>query len=381
MQRSVPDLGDSPTVLLLAGEASGDHHGAGVARALRRRLPNARLLGLGGPLMQREGVALLAGLDELAVMGFAEIVGRLEFFRDLERRITSLVWSTDLVIAIDYPGFNMRIARVAHDAGRPVLYYIAPKVWASRPGRAKRLAAVTDRVAVIFPFEVEILEAAGATVDYVGNPLLDRPDDVVDAATFHETWGLDPARPILAILPGSRKQEIERHLGLFLQAVDLVRRSRPDVQPVISRAATLPRALYRDVGCPVVDDTRALLRHARAGLVKSGTSTLEAALEGTPFVVAYRMSPLSWQIVKRVLRVKNVSLANLVAGADIVPELLQDDAVPEGLAEALSPLLDDESPEHRKQVDGLSKIRGLLGTPGASERVAELGIGLLQVRA
>ena len=157
MQRSEPDSGDSPTVLLLAGEASGDHHGAGVARALRRRLPNARLLGLGGPLMQREGVELLAGLDELAVMGFAEIVGRLEFFRDLERRITSLVWSTDLVIAIDYPGFNMRIARVAHDAGRPVLYYIAPKVWASRPGRAKRLAAVTDRVAVIFPFAVLVV--------------------------------------------------------------------------------------------------------------------------------------------------------------------------------------------------------------------------------
>ena len=375
------EQGDSPTVLLLAGEASGDHHGAGVARALRRRLPNPRLLGLGGPLMEREGVQLLAGLEELAVMGFAEIVGRLEFFRDLERRITSIVWSVDLVIAIDYPGFNMRIAQAAHDAGRPVVYYIAPKVWASRPGRAKRLAAVTDQVAVIFPFEVEILEAAGAKVDYVGNPLLDRPDDVVDAATFHETWGLDPTRPILAILPGSREQEIERHLGLFLQAADLVRRSRPDVQPVISRATTLASGLYEHVACPVVDDTRALLRHARAGLVKSGTSTLEAALEVTPFVVAYRMAPLSWQIVKRVLRVKNVSLANLVAGADIVPELLQDDVVPERLAELLVPLLDDASPAYRKQIDGLSKIESLLGTPGASERVAELAIGLLRAPA
>lgn len=373
--------GDSPTVLLLAGEASGDHHGAGVARALRRRLPNARLLGLGGPLMEREGVELLAGLEELAVMGFTEIVGRLGFFRKLERRITDVVRSTDLVIAIDYPGFNMRIARVAHDAGRPVVYYIAPKVWASRPGRAKRLAAVTDHVAVIFPFEVEILEAAGATVDYVGNPLLDRPDDVVDSVTFHETWGLDSARPILAILPGSRKQEIARHLALFLQAADSVRQSRPDVQPVISRASTLPRDLYEHVGFPVVDDTRALLRHARAGLVKSGTATLEAALEVTPFVVAYRMAPLSWEIVKRVLRVKNVSLPNLVAGADIVPELLQDDAVPERLAELLLPLLDDASPAYKKQIDGLSKIESLLGTPGASERVAELGIGLLRARA
>ena len=373
--------GDSLTVLMLAGEASGDQYGAGVARALRRRLPNARLLGLGGPLMEREGVELLAGLDQLAVMGFTEIVGRLAFFRELERRITDVVWSTDLVIAIDYPGFNMRIARAAHDAGRPVIYYIAPKVWASRPGRAKRLAAVTDHVAVIFPFEVEIFEAAGATVDYVGNPLLDRPDDVVDAATFHETWGLDSDRPILAILPGSRKHEIELHLALFLQAADSVRQSRPDVQPVISRADALPPHLYEHVACPVVDDTRALLRYARAALVKSGTSTLEAALEVTPLVVAYRMAPLSWEIVKRMLRVQKVSLPNLVTGADIVPELLQDDAVPERLAELLVPLLDEASPAYKKQIAGLSKIESLLGTPGASERVAELGIELLRTRA
>ena len=366
---------------MLAGEVSGDQHGAGVARALRRRLPNVRLLGLGGPLMEREGVELLAGLEELAVMGFTEIVGRLKFFRELERRIRDVVWSTDLVVAIDYPGFNMRIARAAHDAGRPVIYYIAPKVWASRPGRAKRLAAVTDYVAVIFPFEVEILEAAGATVHYVGNPLLDRPDDVVDAATFHKTWGLDSDRPILAILPGSRKQEIARHLDLFLQAADSVRQSRPDVQPVISRANALPKDLYAHVACPVVDDTRALLRHARAALVKSGTSTLEAALEVTPLVVAYRMAPLSWEIVKRVLRVKNVALPNLVAGADIVPELLQGDAVPERLAELLVPLLDGASPAYEKQIDGLSKIESLLGPPGASERVAELGIELLRTRA
>jgi lipid-A-disaccharide synthase len=331
--------------------------------------------------MEREGVELLAGLDELAVMGFTEIVGKLEFFRDLERRVTEVAYSADLVIAVDYPGFNMRIARAAHDAGRPVVYYIAPKVWASRPGRAKRLAESTDRVAVIFPFEVEILEAAGATVDFVGNPLLDRPDYVTDATTFHQTWGLDESRPILAILPGSRKQEIARHLDLFLRTAALIRQSRPDVQPVISRAETLPPVLFEHVECPVVDDTRALLRHARAGLVKSGTSTLEAALEVTPFVVAYRMAPLSWQIVKRILRVKNVSLPNLVAGADIVPELLQDEAVPERLAELLAPLLDDSSPEYEKQIAGLSKIEGLLGTAGASERVAEIGIGLLQARA
>jgi lipid-A-disaccharide synthase len=339
------------------------------------------LIGLGGPLMEREGVELLAGLDPLAVMGFTEIVGRLEFFRELERRLVEELWVADLVVAIDYPGFNMRIARAAHEIGCPVLYYIAPKVWASRPGRAKRLAEVTDRVAVIFPFEVEILEQAGATVEYVGNPLLERTDDVADASTFHETWGLDRDRPILAILPGSRKQEIARHLDLFCEAAERVCRALPDVQPVISKATTLPKELFDHTAFPVVEDTRALLRHARAGLVKSGTSTLEAALESTPLVVAYRMAPLSWEIVKRMLRVKNVSLTNLVAGADVVPELLQYAAVPERMAELLVPLFDDASSAYRSQIDGLSRIRSLLGTPGASERVAELGIGLLEARS
>ena len=374
---------NAPTILVLAGEASGDQHGARLVRALKGRWPSARFLGMGGAQMESEGVELLARLDRLAVMGLVEVLPRVPYFWRLERRLLRVLDDTraDLVVLVDYPGFNMRIARAAHDAGRPVVYYIAPKVWASRPGRAKRLAAVTDCVAVIFPFEVEILEAAGATVHYVGNPLLDRTDDVADSATFHETWGLDASRPILAILPGSRKQEIARHLDLFLQAADLVGQSCSDVQPVVSRAETLPRELFEDAACPVVTDTRALLRHARVGLVKSGTSTLEAALERTPLVVAYRMAPLSWQIVKRLLRVKNVSLPNLVAGEDIVPELLQDDAVPERLAELLVPLFDDTSPEYERQIAGLSKIEGLLGTPGASERVAEIGIGLLRARA
>ena len=210
----------APTILLLAGEASGDHHAAALSVALRKRLPGARLVGLGGPLMAAAGVELLAGLDQLAVMGFVEVLSHLRFFHGLEKRVQSLVDSgrMDLVIPVDYPGFNLRVARYAHRRGIPVLYYIAPQVWAWKPGRARRLAEDTDRVAVILPFEAAILAAAGADVRFVGHPLLERDDAVADREAFAKSIGVDPARSLLALLPGSRHQEVARHLAPFAGA-------------------------------------------------------------------------------------------------------------------------------------------------------------------
>ena len=300
-----------PTILLSAGEPSGDLHGAGVARALRQRWPGARLFGLGGPRMAAEGVELLAPFEELAVMGFVEVASRLPYFIRLLRRVRREMNArgAQLVIPIDYPGFNLRLSRRAREDGARVLYYIAPQVWAWHRSRMKELARATDRIATILPFEDELLREAGADARFVGHPLLDLTEATADREALAREAGVDPARPMLAIFPGSRRQEVERHLAIFADAAERVTRERPDVQPVVARAATVPIEAYADTRYPHVDDSRALLAHAAAAIVKSGTTTLEAAIAGTPFVVAYRAHPLTFWLAERLVEVDHVALA------------------------------------------------------------------------
>jgi lipid-A-disaccharide synthase len=352
-------------------------YGGLLATALAERLPGVRLVGTGGPAMGKAGVHLVAELGQIAVMGFAELVPRLSYFRRLERTLMALLSEIDLTVAIDFPGLNMRVARAAKERRVPVLYYVPPKVWAWRPGRARALAAITDRVAAVLPFEVETLVGHGVRATFVGHPLLDRTEPKDDRGAFCARWGLDRERPVLALLPGSRTQEIGRHLDLFVAAAKRISRPRPDVQPVIGRAPTLSASLYRGVSFPVVDDVPSLLAHAHAALLKSGTVTLEAGLAQVPSVVVYRTSALSWALARRLVRVDHVALPNLILGERAMPEYLQSAASADTLAEALLPLL-GATPQRRAQLDALVGLRSALGEPGATGRVADLAMELLE---
>lgn len=321
--------------------------------------------------MAAAGVELLADLADLAVLGLVEVAHRLPFFWRLRRRLRTVLERDrpDLVVPIDYPGLNLWLAEQARRRGLRVLYYIAPQVWAWHPGRVRRLARAVDRLAVVLPFEEAFFRRAGVPAVFVGHPLMDRlaSRPAPDAAP----------EPILALLPGSRPQEVRRHLPLLVEAVEWVRRRCPKVEARVLRAPDVPLSLYRRVPWPLEEDVLAVLQSARAAIVKSGTSTLEAAVLGVPFVVVYRLHPWTFAIARRLVRVPYVALANLVAGEAVAPEFLQGDAHPRRIADALLPLL-ASGPERERMLRAWDRVRASLGPPGAAQRVAALASELLR---
>jgi lipid-A-disaccharide synthase len=374
-----------PRIFLSAGEPSGDLHGGEVAESLKRIWPEARLVGLGGDRMAKAGVELVAHVDDLAVMGFTEVAGRLPYFFGLLRQVRRLMRRDrpDLVIPIDYPGFNFRLCQHARADGLRILYYIAPQVWAWRKHRARVLAGLVDHLAVILPFEEPIFAQYSTKVSFVGHPLLDSEPVTGTRMSFCDGLGLDPERPVLALFPGSRKQEVERHLRVFQDAATEVMRYVTGVQPVIAEGSAIPGSHYAGIPFARTPDAWDLLHHADAAIVKSGTSTLQAALAGTPMVVAYRMSRLSFALARRLVRVPHVGLVNLVAGERIVPELLQDEATPAALCDAILPFVGPRHPARRKALDDLARVRERLHSPDgqrASDRVAAIAAELINGR-
>lgn len=362
----------SSTFFLVAGEASGDMHGAKLIQALKKLSPEAQFLGHGGDRMAQEGMAIKEHVNSLAIMGFAEVIKHLPYFRQVMQTTMALLEESrpERVILIDYPGFNLRLAKRIHPLGIPITYFILPQVWAWKEKRVNLLRDYVDQALCIFPFEEEWFRKRGVDATFVGHPFTEYDPPIMDRETFYQRHDLRSTKPLLALFPGSRQQEVDRHWPIFLKAVTLLQDEQDGLQVVVGKAphVTLSPVLQ---GIHVEQDTpRLALQHATAALVASGTATLEAAVFDTPLVACYRLNPLSWSLVKRLTKVPFASMVNLIADRLVVPEYLQGNMSPERLANAVGPLLRD-SPERKAMLTAFKDIRTALGKPGVYERAAE----------
>jgi lipid-A-disaccharide synthase len=370
-------------ILFVAGEASGDLHAAGVASELRARNAPFHLVGIGGDAMRDAGVELLEHVGQLAVMGFVEVLRHVPkhwaLLRSLRQRIRS--GNTALVVLIDYPGFNMKVAAEASAAGVPVLYYITPQVWAWGAGRLAQLAKTVTRAAVILPFEEKLLRDHGVTTTFVGHPLLDRIDHLPARAEARRQLGVPDDASLLALFPGSRAQEIGRHLDAFVSTARELERRRPGLRVLVSAA---PHVKLDEQSCPypiVRSASFTVLRAADAAMCKSGTTTLEAAVAGCPLVVAYRTNAVTYAAARRLVKIPHIGLVNVVAGHQVAPEFVQHALKPNDVADALEPLLDHGSPARTSMVRELTRVRESLGTAGASGRVADIALEMARPKA
>ena len=367
------------SILILAGEASGDIHGGSLVRELRKRRPGLRFFGIGGDRLEGEGVEIIHNVREMSFLGFLEVVKHLPFVRRVFREMVALLEERrpSLVVLIDYPGFNLRFARATKRLGFPVLYYISPQVWAWGRRRIKKIVRRVDRMIVIFPFEEDLYRKEGMEVRFVGHPLNDVVSISLSKGAFFEELGLDPARPTVGLLPGSRVQEVRRLLPGMIKACHLLRGKIPGLQSILGLAPTLSDGIYTPFLkeekslCPVRDRTYDVMAHTDVVMVASGTATLETAILGTPMVILYRMARLSFLLGRILVQLKHVGLVNIVAGRKIVPELLQGKATAERIAEEVFTLFSDE--ELKKEVKrDLEEVSRSLGKRGASERAAEV---------
>ncbi|HEY2896899.1 MAG TPA: lipid-A-disaccharide synthase [Gemmatimonadaceae bacterium] len=367
-------------MLVVAGEASGDLHAAGVVAAMRRAVPHVPIAGVGGPRMQAAGATLLEDITAHAVMGYAGVVRQLPAHLRLLRTLRSRMaeGTVGLVILVDYPGFNLRVASAARAAGVPVLYYITPKVWAWRAGRLDAMRRTITRAAVILPFEERFLRDHGIAATFVGNPLLDGAVDLPSRTQARAKLGLPPDARVLALFPGSRRGELAQHLETFTDTAIELERRMPDLRVIVSVAPGMRIDRSRAPFQHVEGDSYAVWRAADAALVKSGTSTLEAAIADCPLIVAYRVGRLNYEIARRLIHgISYIGLVNLVVGRSVAPEFIQSAMQPLAMATALEPLLVHGSPERERMLTSLADVRAALGEAGASERVARLALEML----
>lgn len=367
-------------ILLSSGEASGDLYAAELLRELHGREPAIEAFGLGGGRSQAEGAELLVHLDEISVIGLVEIVRKLPALQSAMSRLTRAARARrpDAAVLIDFSGFHLRLAKRLRNLGIPILYYVSPQVWAWRRRRIHAIRELVSEMLVILPFEEAFYRDRGIAVRYVGHPLVDLVKPARDRKTFCREVGCDSTRPLVMLLPGSRRREIDLHLPIFREVIDRLWKAKPDLQLLVSRAPTVSKGAFEAaLGAHALDRVRVLhegtydgLHHAAAAVVASGTATVEAALSETPMVVVYRLGRVSYALGRRFVRVPFYSMVNLVAGRELVPELIQDDLTADAILARLLPLLEDPA-RMEEMKRGLREVRAKLGGGGASARAAE----------
>ena len=373
-------------VMVVAGEASGDLHAANMVRAMRLMEPGLRFSGMGGDALRAAGVEILVDSSCLSVVGLVEVLVHYGDIRRAMKRLREQLQRERpaLLVLVDYVEFNLRLARAAKRLGIRVLFYVSPQIWAWRSQRIERIGRVIDAMAVLFPFETKVYEAHGIPVRYVGNPLVDEVRASADCYTLRREFGLHETRPVVGILPGSRRGELRRHMPLVMEAARLLRQRIPKAQFIMPLAPGVD--VERDIE-PHVDPRLGIVRitgrtydvmhSADALMIASGTATLEAGLLRVPMAILYRVSPLTYFILKRLIIIRDVGLANIVAGERVVPEFIQNDATPQAITDEIEHLLAD--PDYAGEVRRrLGIIRDKLGEGGGSENVARMALELMR---
>ena len=366
-------------ILISAGEASGDIHAAAVTAAIKKIDSSAEVFGMGGDALRNAGGEVLFDIKDHGVMGFVEVLKKLpDLFKlrdDFEKVMDER--KPDCLITVDYPGFNMKLAKLAHDKGIPVVSYIAPSAWAWHKSRAKKVAKIVDKVACIFPFEYDVYKEAGAYVEFVGHPLVDIVKPSMTKEEAMAFAGKEEGKKLILLMPGSRLMEIEKMLPTLLEAAKIIKKQLPEVSFVMPRAGTIPISLLEEkIQASGLDvkitegNNYDLFSVADLALATSGTVTLEAALCGLGSVIVYKTNPVTYFIAKLLVNIPHIGLPNIVAAKSVVPELIQNDFTPAKVAQEALALL--ESERNVKMKEDLAYVKERLGKPGAVGRVAEL---------
>lgn len=367
-------------IMFSAGEASGDTHGAGVAKAIKELYTEADLFGMGGTLMERAGVRIIYDIKNLGYIGIVEVIKHLPSFFELRDYLKKMMLAEkpDVLVCIDYPGFNMKLAKVAHELGIPVVYYIAPTIWAWHRSRGKTIAKYVTKVASIFPFEAKAYREFNVDVDFVGHPLVDLVKPTMTKEEAQQYFHMDADKRHILLMPGSRKQEVLGLLDRMLGAAEQLQAAYGNLDFWLPRAQTIDKeeleAIINKHSVKVTiteDKTYDLMQVCHSCIAASGTATLETALMELPTVLLYRLSPITFALGKLLVKIPNVGLPNIVAGRQVIPELLQGEVTPTKICETMRPLLDDAAYYQTMKQD-LHDVKVALGDAGAVKRVAQV---------